>query len=300
MRRNGWTLGDDQGVTLPELLIAIAILSVIITPLANAMTAYLRNTDDTIRQLGESHDVQIVAAYFARDVQSLGVRDANFALRPSVNNTTNFPCNGTGTSVVLLAWDGIHPTSGMPTTVRVNYVVRDVAGEHQLRRLTCYGNATVVSDLVMVHNLVGDTLTYARVLETSGPDQSVHRLRRATADHAHHVHRASPDNRGHIDPPHTYRPAETVMTPKRFCIRPGDDRGASLVLALVFVTVVSLVIMATLTFADTSMRATIALRGNVAQTAAAQGAAQVAINELRTSTYVGTDGNCFGAAGAAL
>jgi hypothetical protein len=86
------------------------------------------------------------------------------------------------------------------------------------------------------------------------------------------------------------------MTPKRFCIRPGDDRGASLVLALVFVTVVSLVIMATLTFADTSMRATIALRGNVAQTAAAQGAAQVAINELRTSSYGGTNGNCFGAA----
>jgi hypothetical protein len=33
--------------------------------------------------------------------------------------------------------------------------VRDVNGEHQLRRLTCYGNATVVSDLVMVHNPVG-------------------------------------------------------------------------------------------------------------------------------------------------
>jgi prepilin-type N-terminal cleavage/methylation domain-containing protein len=155
VRRNGWTLRGDQGVTLPEVLIAIVILSIIMTPLVNALTAYLGNTDDTIRQLGESHDVQIVAAYFARDVQSLGVRDANFALRPSVNNTTNFPCNGPGTSVVLLAWDGIHPTSGMPTTVRVNYVVWDVAGEHQLRRLTCYGNATVVSDLVMVHNLVG-------------------------------------------------------------------------------------------------------------------------------------------------
>jgi hypothetical protein len=83
------------------------------------------------------------------------------------------------------------------------------------------------------------------------------------------------------------------MTAKRFCARPGDDRGASMVLALAFITVVSLVIMATLTFADASMRATIALRGNVAQTAAAQGAAQVAINDLRASTYVGTDGNCF-------
>jgi prepilin-type N-terminal cleavage/methylation domain-containing protein len=155
VRRRLWTPRDDQGVTLPEVLIAIVILSIIMTPLVSALTAYLQNTDDTLRQMGESHDVQIVAAHFTRDVQSLGVRDGAFALRPSVNNTTNFPCNGAGTSVVLLAWDGIHPTSGMPTTVRVNYVVRDVAGEHQLRRLTCYGNATAFSDLVMVHNLVG-------------------------------------------------------------------------------------------------------------------------------------------------
>jgi hypothetical protein len=83
------------------------------------------------------------------------------------------------------------------------------------------------------------------------------------------------------------------MTPRRFCIRPYDDRGTSLVLALVFITVVSLVVMAVLTFADVSMRTTLALRSQVVENAAAEGAANLAINNLRRGTY-GGDGNCFG------
>jgi hypothetical protein len=83
------------------------------------------------------------------------------------------------------------------------------------------------------------------------------------------------------------------MTPRRFCIRPYDDRGTSLVLALVFITVVSLVVMTVLAFADTSMRTTIALRGQVSETAAAEGAANIAINTLRDGTFGGS-GSCFG------
>ena len=44
------------------------------------------------------------------------------------------------------------------------------------------------------------------------------------------------------------------MKRAQLCMRPHDDRGASLVLALVFVTVVSLVVMAVLSLADASMR----------------------------------------------
>ena len=85
------------------------------------------------------------------------------------------------------------------------------------------------------------------------------------------------------------------MTQRRFCIRRYDDRGTSLVLALVFITVVSLVVMTVLAFADTSMKSTIALRGQVSETAAAEGAAQVAINALRKGTYNGNSVGCFGA-----
>lgn len=74
-----------------------------------------------------------------------------------------------------------------------------------------------------------------------------------------------------------------------------DDSGASLLLALIIVTVFSVVVAVVLSFADTSMRTTIALRGQATQTASADGAAQIAINALRRGTFdgTGTAGQCF-------
>ena len=63
--------------------------------------------------------------------------------------------------------------------------------------------------------------------------------------------------------------------------------------ALVFITVISVVVIAVLSLADASMRATIKLRGQAAEAAAAEGAANIAINALRESTYTGA-GGCFG------
>ena len=72
----------------------------------------------------------------------------------------------------------------------------------------------------------------------------------------------------------------------------SDDSGASLVIALLFVTVVSVVVTVVLSFADTSIRTTVALRGQATAAANADGAAQIAINALRKGSYTGT-GDCF-------
>jgi hypothetical protein len=73
----------------------------------------------------------------------------------------------------------------------------------------------------------------------------------------------------------------------------SDDSGATLVLALIFITVVSVVIAAVLSFVDTSMRTTIAVRDEAAKAAAADAAAQIAINAIRKSGYVsGGAGSC--------
>jgi Tfp pilus assembly protein PilX len=73
-----------------------------------------------------------------------------------------------------------------------------------------------------------------------------------------------------------------------------DERGATLVVVLIFVTVVAVVVTAVLGLADASMRGTLALRDQAAETATAEGAAQVAINTLRTNTYTGATGTtCF-------
>ena len=145
---------DERGMTMPELLIALVILSIIIGPLTAALIVYVRSSDTTVIRMGESHDVQIAASYFGQDISSLGMRDASLNFVQSVNNAA-FPCTAAGTSVVLLAWD--ESTATGTTTVRVKYVDRVVAGERQLRRVQCRGNATPVSDIVVVHNLVGTT-----------------------------------------------------------------------------------------------------------------------------------------------
>lgn len=153
---------DERGVTLPEVLVAVTILAIIIIPLGDAMLGFVRNTDATTRRMIESHDMQIATAYFAEDVQNLGLRDwSSFALQQSIDNP-NYPCTGPGTSVISMAWDDNISVSSR-TVVRVSYVVRDVGGEHQLRRLLCRGplsgaSPPVESDVVLVHNLVGSPI----------------------------------------------------------------------------------------------------------------------------------------------
>jgi hypothetical protein len=73
----------------------------------------------------------------------------------------------------------------------------------------------------------------------------------------------------------------------------SDESGATLIFALIFITVVSVIVAAVLSFVDTSMRTTLAVRRQAATAAAADGAAQVAINHVRTNDYiVGHGGTC--------
>jgi prepilin-type N-terminal cleavage/methylation domain-containing protein len=149
---------DDRGVTLPEVLIAVTILAIIIIPLADALITFVRNTDATTRRLGESHDIQIANTYFDRDIQNLGTRNwgsAALTLQPSIDLSTANPC-GTEPVVFSLTYDDPTATSGVPTVVHVAYLVRDVNGEHQLRRLQCQTSIVEVDDVV-VHNLAPGT-----------------------------------------------------------------------------------------------------------------------------------------------
>jgi len=79
------------------------------------------------------------------------------------------------------------------------------------------------------------------------------------------------------------------MTRKNRQGRPSDA-GVSLILALVVVTVIALVIGATLSLAFANYGSTIALRSQASTSYSADGAAQVAINQLRTGAFPGT--NC--------
>src|SRR5947208_2415279 len=95
-----------------------------------------------------------------------------------------------------------------------------------------------------------------------------------------------------------------MITAVRRRLDPADDTGATLVLALILITVVALVVGAMLSFSDTSVRVTVAVRSQAASTYASDGAAQAAITALRRSPFnndpsSATYPKCFGAGATA-
>ncbi|HZM84603.1 MAG TPA: prepilin-type N-terminal cleavage/methylation domain-containing protein [Candidatus Limnocylindrales bacterium] len=168
---------DDRGVTLIEVLVAVTLLAIIMFPLTNAMITYLRNTNATNDRLAASHDAQIAAAFFAQDVQSIGVRDwdvAGFALKQSVElnvapHAGLHQCGPAGATtpnaVVRMAWDDPAAATGRPPKVVVSYVV---AGR-ELHRWHCAGGA--FRDTMVAHNL--DSVSAPQCVPSCSDPQSL-------------------------------------------------------------------------------------------------------------------------------
>lgn len=150
----------DNGFTLVELVLAVAILGVIMFPLGNLVLGYFDNTTATQQLTSMSHDQQITGTYFAEDVGSLGRHASDGSSKQSVwTSTTGIPYScGSGISVFLaLAWDE-HSSTGTATTSEALYGTRSVTAngrtELQLVRLHC-SNSSSTPDFssVLAHNL---------------------------------------------------------------------------------------------------------------------------------------------------
>jgi len=68
---------DEDGFTLPELMIGMVIMSLLIVAIAGALIVSLKTTGSTEQRLHESQDVLITSSYLANDVQSAS--DVNVA-----------------------------------------------------------------------------------------------------------------------------------------------------------------------------------------------------------------------------
>ena len=86
---------DQQGFTLVELMIAIAITGLIVSAIAGALIVSFATTGVTQTRLAESHDVQVTSAYLANDVQSAA----------SVNLASGGTCSGASTPLVTFNYD---------------------------------------------------------------------------------------------------------------------------------------------------------------------------------------------------
>ena len=74
-----------------------------------------------------------------------------------------------------------------------------------------------------------------------------------------------------------------------------DERGSSLLMVLVVITVVAVALSALMSRSDSAQRVTASLRQQAVAAYTADGAMQAAINNLRNSSYNGESGQrCFG------
>jgi prepilin-type N-terminal cleavage/methylation domain-containing protein len=136
---------EDGGFTLVELVMTVAILGIIAVPLTGLVLSYLRTTVDTEARLTESHDVQFAAAYWQRDVASIGVRSSTYNTGdhtfPLVQSVGLAPCGlpAGASDVVTLAWSEFTSTdpTAPATTVKVTYATRPAGGVYELLRVRC-------------------------------------------------------------------------------------------------------------------------------------------------------------------
>lgn len=118
--------GREDGFTLVELLIGIAIAGMLIAVIGSAMVVGLKTTDATTQRLSESHDAQVTSAYLANDVQS--ATSVNVSGAATLCSVT-----GTPTDLVSFAYQG-----GQTATYRCG----TTGGQTQVTR--SFGGSTLV------------------------------------------------------------------------------------------------------------------------------------------------------------
>jgi prepilin-type N-terminal cleavage/methylation domain-containing protein len=120
---------NQDGFTLVELIIGVAIVGLLTTAMASALIVTLRTTGVTNKRMSESHDVQITSAYLANDVQSAA----------SVTAGSGGNCSGAFTTLATFTY----ATSGNPNAVYKCGTAPN--GETQVTRTFAGGTPIVVA-----------------------------------------------------------------------------------------------------------------------------------------------------------
>lgn len=144
----------DEGMTLVELLLTMAITVIIMSVVTTAFIVTLKSTRETRTTLSESHDAQLVSAYLPSDLLSVGgaatdlVTTASAATGCAGSPTDNY-------NVARLSWS----EAGGSTFFIADYRVRLAGTEWQLVRHACQAPSAAglasaaATTLVVAHSL---------------------------------------------------------------------------------------------------------------------------------------------------
>lgn len=178
---------NDAGLTLVELLVAMAITAIITATVGSAMVVGLRTADATGERLDESHDAQLLSTYLIADLQSVAEAGTTTSFMTTAAVCPASEAGYTSASNVLrLTWTQSRPTS-ITYTAEYRRAFETATQQWVLLRKTC-SSAGASTMLVVVHQLHATTLPVAdatqppnvtlTITEPSGYRYSVSGVRR--------------------------------------------------------------------------------------------------------------------------
>lgn len=139
LRPGGGRSPRDSGLTLPEVLIAVTITTLLVAAMATATQVVLSQQDNTVGRLNNARSEQSIGIWLPADLSSAETVDDSPNASPcGTQCPPGFEI--TGTNTLLLTWTGSIPgeTEAIPTLTTVSYrYVRDDEGVYDLIRVQC-------------------------------------------------------------------------------------------------------------------------------------------------------------------
>lgn len=143
---------DEGGFTLVELMMSIAIMGIIIVPIAASLFLGLRTNDETANRLAGSNDAQLLSTWLPPDLQSAGNQSGDVVATPTVNTD----CSGVN-NVLRLRWRATEVAGGSSTTYVAAYAIAQAStADYRLVRYYCVGTAAAEPHVV-ARNLAGSS-----------------------------------------------------------------------------------------------------------------------------------------------
>ena len=160
-----------DGFTLVELLLSVAILTIIVSSISTALIVFLKNGSEALARDDHSGGVELVGSYVDRDVASAATTST------STKGGSDGCSSGTTTNLLELTWNEYTASSTNPSpapqTTAYRAVYRlisdpdsDLVGALELRRSSCQG--AVLSDTtILLRGLSTATRSTASVSSVS-------------------------------------------------------------------------------------------------------------------------------------